>query len=86
MKKLVIEFPRDVASALRVPPEDAEREVRKELALALYARQILPLGKARRLAGLTRRDFEQLLGERQIQRAYTAEDLGQDIGLDQEKT
>ncbi len=85
MKKLVIEIPRDIASALRVPPEAAKREVLKELALALYARQILPLGKARRLAGMTRRDFEDLLGERHIARAYTQEDLDGDIayGLDQ---
>ncbi|MCH8963257.1 MAG: UPF0175 family protein [Bacteroidetes bacterium] len=49
-----IEIPREVASALRVPPEAAKREVLKELALALYARQILPLGKARHLVGMTR--------------------------------
>ncbi len=81
-----IEIPREVARALRIPPEAAKRKVLKELALALYARQILPLGKARRLAGMTRRDFEDLLGERQIPRAYTEEDLDEDIayGLDQE--
>ena len=86
MNKLVIEIPREVASALRGPPEAAKREALKELALALYARQILPLGKARRLAGMTRRDFEDLLGERQIPRAYTQDDLDADIayGLDQE--
>lgn len=86
MKKLVIEIPREIASALRIPPEAAKREVLKELALALYARQILPLGKARHLASMTRRDFEDLLGERHIARAYTQEDLDEDIayGLDQE--
>ena len=61
-----IEIPREVARALRIPPEAAKRKVLKELALALYARQILPLGKARYLAGMTRRDFEDLLGERHI--------------------
>ena len=81
-----IEIPREIASALRVPPEAVKREVLKELALALYARQILPLGKSRHLAGMTRRDFEDLLGERHIARAYTQEDLDGDIayGLDQE--
>lgn len=79
MPKLVVEIPQDVVSALRVPPEDAEREVRKELALALYARKMLPLGKARRLAGISRRDFEALLGERRIPRAYTQEDLDDDL-------
>ena len=79
MSKLVVEIPPDVADALRLPPEDAEREVRKELALALYARRVLPLGKARKLAGLTRWAFEELLGERQIPRAYTEEDLEADL-------
>lgn len=79
MDKLVVEIPSDIARALRLPPADAEREVQKELALALYARQILPLGKARKLAGMTRRDFEALLGERRVPRAYTEEDLSDDI-------
>ncbi len=79
MSALVLRIPEDVAAALRLPPAQAERELRTELALALYARQILPLGKARRLAGLTRRDFEELLGERQVPRAYTDDDLDDDL-------
>ena len=84
MDKLIIEVPPEVAQALRVPPEAAEQALRTELALALYARQMLPLGQARRLAGLTRRAFEDLLGERRLPRAYTEEDLEADIayGLD----
>ena len=79
MDKLVVEIPAEVVSALRLPPDLAEQEVRKELALALYARQLLPLGKARRLAGMTRRGFEDVLGERCIPRAYTSENLEEDI-------
>ena len=79
MDKLVVEIPAEVASALRLPPDSAEREVRKELALALYARQLLPLGKARRLAGMTRRDFEEVLSERRIPRAYTQGSPEEDI-------
>lgn len=79
MSDLVLNIPGDVVSALRLPPAQVERELRTELALALYARQILPLGKARRLAAMTRRDFEELLGERQVPRAYTEDDLDEDI-------
>jgi predicted HTH domain antitoxin len=79
MNKLTLEIPEDVVGALRLPPEDAERELRKELAVALYSRQILPLGAARRLTGMTRRDFEDLLAERQVLRAYTSGDLSIDI-------
>jgi hypothetical protein len=45
--RFTVELPYSVADALRLPPPDAEAEVRKELALALYARGILGLGKAR---------------------------------------
>ena len=79
MPSVTIEIPGDVAQAMRLPPGDRERAARKELALALYARQILPLGKARKLAGMTRRDFEELLGERRVPRAYGEEDLERDI-------
>lgn len=79
MPKLTVDIPDDVADALRLPPDDAEKEVRKELAVTLYARQLLPLGKARQLAGLSRRDFEALLGERQVSRHYSEEDLEEDL-------
>lgn len=79
MDKLVVEIPAEIASALRLPPDSAEREILKELALALYGQHLLPLGKARRLAGMTRRDFEEVLTERRIPRAYTQEDLEEDI-------
>jgi predicted HTH domain antitoxin len=79
MSKLTVDIPDDVAAALRLPPDAAEQEVRKELAVTLYARQLLPLGKARQLAGFSRRDFEALLGERQVPRDYTDADLDDDL-------
>jgi len=79
MPNLTLDIPNDVADALRLPPDEAEQEVRKELAITLYARQLLPLGKARKLAGLSRRDFEALLGERQVPRDYTEADLKGDL-------
>lgn len=79
MSKLTLDIPDDVAEALRLPPDEVEQEVRKELAVTLYARQLLPLGKARQLAGLPRCDFENLLGERQIPRHYSEEDLEVDL-------
>lgn len=79
MPRLTLNIPSDVADALRYPPSEAERELRKELALALYARRALPFGKARQLAGLTRWEFEELLGARQIPRDYTEDDLKEDL-------
>jgi len=79
MPKLTVDIPDDVANALRLSPDQAEQEVRKELALTLYARQLLPLSKARQLAGLSRRAFEALLGKRQVPRHYSEEDLTEDL-------
>lgn len=69
----------DVLNAVKLPPQEMEREFRKELALALYHRGVLPVGKARLLAQMTRWEFEALLGEREIIRQYTEADLEEDI-------
>lgn len=66
-------------AALRFPPGEMEQELRRELALALYQRQALPSGKARELAQTTRWEFEELLGQRQIPRQYSEEDLEEDL-------
>ena len=79
MAKLVIEIPEAVQAALRFPPGEVERELRKELAVALYQRQGLSFGKARMLAQMTRWEFEELLGQRQIARHYSEDDLREDI-------
>ena len=79
MTKLVLEIPKAVLAALRLPPGEIEQELRQELALALYQRQVLSLGKARELAQVTRWEFEELLGRRQVPRHYTAEDLQEDL-------
>ena len=79
MTKLVLEIPEAVLAALRLPPGEIEQELRQELALALYQRQVLSLGKARELAQVTRWEFEELLGRRQVPRHNTAEDLQEDL-------
>ncbi len=74
-----LEIPDEVLHSLKLPPGEVEEELRKELALALYARGVLPAGKARRLAGMTRRGFDELLGTRRIMRHYGEEDLAEDM-------
>ena len=75
MPKLLLEIPKDIVDALRLPPGEVEGELRKELALALYQRDALSSGKACALVGMRRWEFEELLGKRRIQRHYTEEDL-----------
>lgn len=69
----------DILNAVKLPPKEVEHEFRKELALALYQRGVLSLGKARLLAQMTRWEFETLLGERKILRQYTETNLEEDI-------
>jgi len=50
-----------VARSLLVPEDEAEQRLQQELAIALYARGLLSLGKAPELAGLTRFLFANIL-------------------------
>jgi predicted HTH domain antitoxin len=79
MPKLVLAIPEDVQAGLKLPPADALRELREELAVALYRRQALSLGKARRLAELSHWEFAQLLGRHGVTRHYTDADLDEDL-------
>ena len=79
MIRLTLDVPDEVLEAVKLPPAEVEKEFRKELALALYQRGVLSLGKARVLAQLTRWEFEELLGQRKILRHYTDADLEEDI-------
>jgi predicted HTH domain antitoxin len=78
-KGLILEIPPSVLEGAKLPEKEIEDEFRKELALALYQRGVLSLGKARLLARMTRWQFEETLGKRRIARHYTAEDLKEDI-------
>lgn len=79
MKDMLLEVPAEVVAATRLPREEIEKEYRKELALALYQRGLLPSSKASLFAQMTRSEFEALLGERQITRHYTEADLEEDL-------
>ena len=54
-------------------------ETVQELAVSLYREGYLSFGKARELAGLSKAEFHRLLGEREVERHYTKEDLAPDI-------
>lgn len=73
-----LDIPEDIASSVRVPPQEVEARLRLELALALYQQELLSSGKACALAGMTRLDWDQLLGARKIGRHYAESDLAED--------
>jgi predicted HTH domain antitoxin len=57
----------------------SEQELRLEIALALFEKNVLSFGKARKLAGLTHFEFEKLLFDRSVPSKYTVEDLNSDL-------
>ena len=83
-KFVVIHVPRDVVEGARVPEKEFERMAKIELAIALYARGVLSLGQARRLAGLSKWEFLDELAKRGVERHYTREELEDDIAFAEE--
>jgi predicted HTH domain antitoxin len=73
-----IEIPDSIAQAMRLPLSDQKQQLLIELAVALYARDILSFGKARELAGLSKYEFGLHLGRRGIHRRCGAEELQDD--------
>jgi predicted HTH domain antitoxin len=74
-----LQVPDSVAQALHMPLADQKQQLMIELALALYARGMLSFGKARELAGLSKYEFGWLLGQRDIPRHYSENDLQDDL-------
>ncbi|MCG7849056.1 MAG: UPF0175 family protein [ANME-2 cluster archaeon] len=79
MSSLTLNIPDDIVDAIHLPPGELDRELHKELSLALYQRGVLSSGKACALAGMTRWEFEELLGRYKISRHYTEKNLDEDI-------
>ena len=74
-KRVVI----DVPEGLRIPPGELEERLRIELALRLYEKGIASLGQARRIAGLSKWDFLELLAREGIPLHYGEEELREDL-------
>ncbi len=47
--------------------------------MRLYEKRFLGFGKARELAGMTKWEFQQLLGEEGVPRSYDIEELERDL-------
>ena len=79
MRTLVLEMPKDVVSALRVPAAEQGPRLRQELAVRLYQKGLLSFGKARELAGLNKWEFHILLADEGVVRTYDTEELSGDL-------
>lgn len=76
---LQISISDSIVQALRLPQQRIEQELRQELAIALYAQDILSFGKARELAEMEKYEFGQLLSRRKVARHYGFEELDDDL-------
>ena len=76
---LSLQVPDSVAQAIRIPEKRMQESLLLELAVALYAQEVLPFGKARELAGATGREFARTLGQRGVVRHYGREELEDDL-------
>ena len=65
---LTLNIPDEVMDALPVPATERERYLRLEMASSLYAREVLSLGKAAAMAGMSKFDFGVEVGRRGIPR------------------
>jgi predicted HTH domain antitoxin len=79
MVSVKMDIPEDVLVAARITKKDAADELRKELAVHLFEREILSFSKAAELAKMSKWDFMSLLGGRKIPLHYDEEDLDEDI-------
>jgi len=71
----MLTIPDDVAEAAHMSGPEAAQE----LALTLFGQERLTIGQASRLAGLSQRAFQQLLGARKIPIHYGVEEFREDL-------
>jgi len=76
-RKIVVEI--ELPDWVRLPRGEVEKRVKIELALRLYRKGIVSMGQARRLAGLSKWDFLELLAKEKIPLSYDVEELGKDL-------
>ncbi|NIQ06706.1 MAG: UPF0175 family protein [Candidatus Korarchaeota archaeon] len=74
-KKIVIKLP----SMIKLPDDEIESRVKKELALRLYQQDILSFGQARKLAQVSKWEFIAFLKNEQSGIPYTEAEL--EVGL-----
>ncbi|MEA2053642.1 MAG: UPF0175 family protein [Candidatus Thermoplasmatota archaeon] len=74
-----IEIPEDILSSIKIPRNEVDKTIKRDLAISLYQRGAISLGKARKLAGLEKWEFLKELEKRKIPRHYTKRELKEDI-------
>lgn len=74
-KKIVVELP----EMMKIPEDEVEKRVKVELAVRLYEKGILSFGQARRLAGVSKWEFIEILAREGKGIHYDEEELENDL-------
>jgi len=76
---VVIEIPADILTGIRIPiNQDPKKRLKIELALRLYERGLASFGVARKICGLSKGEFMELLIREKIPLHYDKEELEHD--------
>ncbi len=79
-RTITIDIPEDI----KIPEKEFEKRIRQELALRLYEKGLVSLGQARRISGLSKWDFLELLRKEGIPLAYGEKELEEDLRVAEE--
>lgn len=74
-----ISIPDTVEMAIKLPEKEKQKELLKLLAVKMYEKGILGIGKASELCGMNKLDFMSLLKEEDIPLNYDDEELQRDL-------
>lgn len=74
-----ISIPDTVEMAIKLPEKERQKELLKLLAVKMYEKGILGIGKASELCGMNKIDFMSLLKEEVVPLNYDDEELQRDL-------
>jgi predicted HTH domain antitoxin len=66
-------------SKLNISENNIEAEIKKDVAIILYDKEIYSLGKAAEFAGISKNEFMKLLREKNINIKYSIKDIEDDL-------
>lgn len=79
MQGMTLNLPAESLVGVRIPPRDLEHELRRRLAAALFSDGVLSGASACRMAGMTKAEFQHMLGERGISQPLDEPDYEEDL-------
>ncbi len=79
MNDVMVSIPGEVLANVKIPRQNLDAELKKHLALQLYREGLVAGAGACRIAGVSKVEFQYLLGEAGICQQYGTDDFSQDL-------